>query len=233
MLGQKRGIEVAIAGCKMRLHPAFCTQNWEKVEAESYGLFAAAVRPGAVVFDIGAHIGTYTLVAAKKTGPTGRIVAYEPHDYTREHLQRHLRWNGADAQTTVRDVCCGASEGSADFYNIPGQAEGMNGLVPVHGFQKRAVKVVPLDKEVADLVFVPDIIKIDVEGAEWDVLKGAEKTLERNHPILFLSLHPHALAIRGESPEVILDWLEQRGYSQEVIARDHEIHVVARWEFRP
>jgi hypothetical protein len=90
-----------------------------------------------------------------------------------------------------------------------------------------------LDKEIADLAFVPDIIKIDVEGAEWDVLKGAEKTLERNHPILFLSLHPRALAIRGESPDMVLDWLKQRGYSHEVIAQDHEIHVVARWEFRP
>jgi len=228
ILGGGRGISVEIAGCRMRLHPAFCTQNWETVEAESYRAFAAEIRPGSTVFDIGAHIGTYTIIALQLAGPEGRVVAYEPHDYTREHLLRHLQWNASDTRTTVRDLCCGADDGSADFYFIPGQTEGMNGLVPVQGFSKRTASVVPLDKEVTDLGIVPDILKIDVEGAEWDVLKGAEQTLIRKHPILFLSLHPPALAKRGEAPDDVLEWLNRRGFGHEVIAEDHEIHVLAR-----
>lgn len=226
--GRRHGIAIEIAGCTMRLHPAFCTQNWETVEAESYSAFAAAVRPGAVVFDIGAHIGTYSIIAFKKSGNQGRVVAYEPHDYTRGHLIQHLAWNGVRSEVVVRDVCCGAKVGTADFFCKPGEAEGMNGLVPVSGFVRRTVSITTLDSEVCSLSLAPDIFKIDVEGAEWDVLKGAEQALRQYHPVLFLSLHPTALAKRDESPEIILDWLQQRGYEHEVIARDHEIHVIAR-----
>jgi FkbM family methyltransferase len=212
----------------MRLHPAFCTQNWETVELESYRAFANAVKPGAVIFDIGAHIGTYTLLALAKAGHTGRVVAYEPHDYTREHLLRHLEWNAAATRTIVRDVCCGASDGFAELYFVPGQAEGMTGLLPVKGFEKRLAEVVTLDSEIEKLAIAPDLIKIDVEGTEWDVLKGAEQTLKQRWPVVFLSLHPRALATRNETPDQVLDWLRDLGYSEEVIAVDHEVHVVAR-----
>jgi hypothetical protein len=104
----------------------------------------------------------------------------------------------------------------------------MNGLVPVEGFNKVTVQVNTLDAEVAELGLIPCLIKIDVEGAEWDVLKGAEQTLRQYQPRLCLSLHPIALAKLGVTPETVLEWLTQRGYSYEVIARDHEIHVMAK-----
>jgi FkbM family methyltransferase len=226
--GESRGISVTIAGCEMRLNPLFCTQNWETVETEAYNAFAAEIRPGSTVFDVGAHIGTYTLIALQRAGPKGRVVAYEPHDHTRAHLAQHLRWNAAENRTTVRTVCCGAVAGIADFYCITDRAEGMNGLIPIEGFVKRAVTVVPLDQEVKQHGLLPNVIKIDVEGAELDVLKGAEQTLRRSRPPVFLSLHPSALAKRNESPEMIFVWLKQRGYRYEVISEDHEIHVIAR-----
>jgi hypothetical protein len=104
----------------------------------------------------------------------------------------------------------------------------MSGLLPVTGFVRRTVPITTLDSETVALNLVPNVLKIDVEGAEWEVLKGAEQILQRYHPMLFLSLHPAALTKRGESPEVILDWLVHRGYGHDVIARDHEIHVIAR-----
>ena len=227
-LGGRRGIKVKIADCTMRFHPIFCTQSWGEIEAESFRAFAEIIQPGAVVFDIGASIGPYTFIALAKTGPSGRVVAYEPHDYSRRHLIRHLKWNGAGAQTVVRDVCCGARDSSAEFYYVPDHVEGMSGLVPVEGFEKRVVKVVTLDDEVTSLGVKPDVVKIDVEGGEWDVLKGAEKILREIQPILFLSLHRAALAKRRETPEEVLEWLSQRGFGSEVIATDHEIHVLVK-----
>ncbi len=226
--GRRRGITVEVCGHKMRLHPTFCNQSWESVEAESYRAFAREVEPGFVVFDIGAHIGTYTIIALQVAGPWARVVAYEPHEYNRAHLVRHLQWNGVADRTIVRELCCGAIDTSGDFYFVPGEAAGTSGLLPVEGFQRRKVKVVSLDHEVSELGMMPDMLKIDVEGAEWDVLKGAEQILKRRHPVVLLSLHPLVLAKRGETPAEVLEWLEQRGFQCQVLARDHEMHVLAR-----
>ncbi len=226
-LGSKNGIEVVVGDYPMRVHPAFATVSWETVEVKSYGAFARAVQADDVIYDVGAHIGTYTMTALLKAGFRGKVVAYEPCNLTREYLLQHLKWNGVAERAIVRDLCCGAISGTADFYCLPGRAEGMNGLVPVDGFEKVRVEVTTLDAEIARLELNPSIIKIDVEGAEWDVLKGAEQALRQYRPVLFLSFHPDALAKRDESVEAILDWLRRLGYRHEEIGRDHEIHVIA------
>jgi len=74
----------------------------------------------------------------------------------------------------------------------------------------------------------PGLIKIDVEGTEWEVLKGAEGTLRAHRPDLLLSLHPEPLARIGVAESQILEWLAARGYVYEVIGRDHEIHMFCR-----
>jgi FkbM family methyltransferase len=222
------GIEVRIARRPVRLHPMFTTQAWEDIEPEAYNAFANSLSPGSKVVDIGAHIGTYSLLALNIIGENGRIVAYEPNDLTREHLLRHLSWADQFGVTTVRSVCCGAENGETSFYFAPGKVEGMNGMVPVAGFKRKMLQVAKLDDELTLLNVVPDIIKIDVEGAEWDVLKGATNTLKCTKPILFLSLHPEALVSKGESVDEILEWLTSFGYKHEVVSRDHEIHVLAK-----
>lgn len=226
VLARRNGLPVYIAGCGMRLHSDFAAQNWETVEAESYAAFRDGVAEGDVVFDIGAHIGTYSLVAAMRAGATGRIVAYEPLDQTRAYLRTHLEWNGVSDRTVVRDVCCSAAVGMAEFFYGPG-AEGMNGLLPVSGFASKKVSVVTVDSEVRNLGLTPTVMKIDVEGAELDVLKGAEETLRSARPRLFISIHPEPLNTQGASEGIVLDWLTARGYACRVIARDHEVHVVA------
>jgi FkbM family methyltransferase len=180
-----------------------------------------------VVFDIGAHIGTYTLLALNRVGTQGKVVAYEPHPPTRQFLLRHLAMNGCTSRAVVRDVCCGSREGTAPFYFLPDRTEGVSGLVPVNGFQRRDVAVSTVDLEVGVLGLRPDVLKIDVEGAEFDVLRGAEETLRTDRPTIFLSIHPQALAKLGHSEELVIDWLRARGYRCDVLARDHEVHVRA------
>jgi len=226
--GSASGISVTIGGTKIRLHPDFATQNWETVEYDSYRAFRELLRPGAVVYDVGAHIGTYTLIAAERVGLAGRVVAYEPHASTRRYLEQHLAWNGGTANTVIRDICLGASAGRATFYCVPDRAEGRNGLVPIDGFQQQAVQVTTLDLEVEALGLAPSVLKIDVEGAEWDVLRGAQQTLRNFHPRISLSLHPQALTKKGERPEDVLAWLGTLGYEARIVGRDHEIHVVAQ-----
>ena len=226
-LGSRLGIAVAIGGIEVRIHPDFATQGWESVEVESYRAFAAMLRAGDVVYDVGAHIGTYTLVALQRIGPDGRVIAYEPHAFTRSYLERHVEWNGGAGRTLIRGVCCGASAGRAKFYSVPNRAEGMNGLVPVEGFGESIIELVTLDLEVSSFEAIPNVIKIDVEGAEWEVLKGAEQTLLEFRPRIALSLHPEVLKAQGISPEHILEWLAALGYGHEIVSVDHEVHVIA------
>jgi len=226
-LGSRQGITVAIGGTEVRIHPDFATQSWETVEVESYRAFAEMLRAGDVVYDVGAHIGTYTLVALQRIGREGRVIAYEPHAFTRSYLERHVDWNGGAGRTLIRGVCCGARSGQAKFYSVPDRAEGMNGLVPVDGFGESIAEVVTLDQEVKMLEVIPSVIKVDVEGAEWEVLRGSEQTLRTFHPRISLSLHPEALKAQGRSPKQILEWLSELGYGHKIVSVDHEMHVIA------
>jgi FkbM family methyltransferase len=226
--GSARGIAVTVGGHPLYLHPVFATLRWEHLEHAAYRAFVDELSPDSVVFDIGAHVGTYSLLAAGRVRPPGRVIAYEPHARTREYLRQHLRWNAGGEQVQVREVCCGATAGQADFYCLPGQVEGTNGLVPVPGFERQSAEVTTVDDEAQRLGCAPTLIKIDVEGAEWDVLRGAIGVLTRNKPVLLLSLHPQALVQQGWSAEGVLDWLRELGYNNEIMARDHEIHVLAK-----
>jgi len=226
-LGSRTGILISVGGIRMRLHPEFATQNWETVEAASYRAFAALLKPGDVVFDLGAHIGTYSLIALSRIGATGRVIAYEPHEFTRRHLARHIEWSGAVDRILIRPVCCAAIEGTGAFYCVPNRAEGMNGLVPVEGFERTLVDVTTIDREVSLLGVAPTVLKIDVEGSEWEVLKGAVTTLANHHPRICLSLHRAALRRSGATPESVLTWLAGFGYAHRIVSDDHELHVIA------
>ena len=227
--GSSDGVAVKVGDVEMRLHPNFATQNWETVEFAAYRAFAALLCPGDIVYDVGAHIGTYTLMALKGIGAGGRVIAYEPFAFTRRYLAQHLEWNGNASRVMTRPVCCGAVPGQRTFYFAPDRAEGMNGLVPVEGFSEQMVEVTTLDREVMEIGLPPSVIKIDVEGAEWDVLRGAEAILRDHRPRLALSLHPAALAKQGASAVDVLGWLEALGYDNEIVARDHEIHVISKF----
>jgi FkbM family methyltransferase len=227
VLSAGHGVEVTIAGYPIRLSPQFAGAAWESIERESYERFVNMIGPGEIVYDVGASIGTYTILALQKSAPDGRVVAYEPVELTRDSMMRHLEWNLVGSRAIVRPVCCGLNNRDGDLYFLPGEMIGNSGLVPIPGAQTRVVPVRSLDSEVASLGLVPTIIKIDVEGWEFQVLKGGELTLTRYHPTLFLSLHPAVLAQWHLTPEDVCAWLEERGYTIGVIAKDHEIHLIA------
>jgi methyltransferase FkbM-like protein len=90
------------------------------------------------------------------------------------------------------------------------------------------VRQTTLDREVDELRLVPALIKIDVEGAELEVLKGAARVLEAHRPRLLISLHPRRLAQVGADCETVLAWLRAHRYRADVVGEDQEIHVLAR-----
>jgi FkbM family methyltransferase len=226
-LTSDRGVPVTIGGHVIRLAPDVVSLNWETVEVEAYRTFADQIQPGAAVFDVGAHFGTYSIIAARVGGPSTRVIAYEPCDVTRRYLERHLQWNGADAQVTIRPVCCGRTSGEATFFITPDRPEGTNGLLPYERCVPTKVPVRTIDRDVERLGLVPSVIKIDVEGAELDVLAGAAGVLSTHRPRLLLSLHPQRLSQIGLTSAAVLNWLSARGYDCRMVSEDQEQHVLA------
>jgi len=226
-LAAGNGMPVTIGGHVMRLAPDVVSLNWETVEVESYRAFAQSIDSNDVVFDVGAHFGTYSMIAAWRS-PAVRVVAYEPSSLTRGYLIRHLQWNGLSDRVVVRDVCCGAVPGMTRFFIHPDRPEGINGLLPDDGLVETSVRCTTIDAEVAATGLVPTFLKIDVEGAELDVLSGATRLLGQHAPTILVSLHPRRLASRGQNVSGALCWLRAHGYAPSIISEDQEVHVLAR-----
>lgn len=146
--------------------------------------FQRLVRPGDVVFDVGAHVGFYTVLSSSLAGPGGRVYAFEPLPANLRYLRRHCALNRC-TNVTIIEACIGDRAGTARFDDSHGT--GVGHLAPGGTLE---VQVRSLDELIASgEAPVPDVIKVDVEGAERLVLAGAESTLRQHHPVLILSVH--------------------------------------------
>ncbi len=150
--------------------------------------FASRLRPGAVVYDVGAHAGWYTLLAARLVGPS-RVVAIEPLARNVAALRFHLARNGFDGVAVLQAAAADA-EGEAVF--AAAENSYMGRLAPDGSVR---VRTVTLDGLVARGVGPqPTLIKIDVEGAELAVLQGARRILRTARPLIVLATHHRTLA---------------------------------------
>ena len=152
-------------------------------EPEQTRLFEEHVRPGATVLDIGAHVGYYTLLSAVLAGPSGRVVAFEPSPANAAFLRRHVALNRL-GQVSVEEAAVSDRAGTARFGSGSGSGTG-------HLAEKGeiTVRTLTVDGLCAEHGLTPTAVKIDVEGAEAAVLRGARETLARARPAVFLSTH--------------------------------------------
>ena len=153
-------------------------------EYEKQRAFEKMVKSGSVVFDIGAHAGFYTLLAAELVGPSGKVFAFKPVPRNLSFLRSHLEIN-AVCNVKVIEAAVSDVNGVILFEDGPNSSTGHVVFTGGHG-----VRSVSLDAlvESGDLP-MPHFIKIDVEGAEMLVLSGAKLVLERGGPTLFLATH--------------------------------------------
>ena len=153
-------------------------------EAENQALLCEHVAPGEVVFDVGANAGFFTLLASRLVGPSGRVIAFEPFPAALHDLRRHLELNGVE-NADVIEAAVSESPGTARF--LP-HVESTMGRLAAEG--ELVVEVVALDDVCrSGRVPMPDLIKIDVEGEELKVLRGAEAILRERRPLIVLATH--------------------------------------------
>lgn len=161
------------------------------------------VLPGEVVWDIGSHRGFTVLVESRVVGPSGRVFAFEPNPESRGLLERHVRWNHL-RNVTVFPWAMGRSEGQMTFgwerrnpdaAMLPALEKRSSSLACHLGGEGHTVRVRHVDGIIAEgTAPAPTLLKIDVEGAELDVLEGASTLLARE-PGLAIVLATHSPAV--------------------------------------
>ena len=173
------------------------------------------LQPGMTVLDIGAHQGLYTLLASRRVGPSGRVFSFEPSPRERRALRLNLRINFCD-NVVVQALALGSEETTADLYVVDKYNTGYNSLRPPNAPEPSstvAVRVRTLDNWLADeKIDHVDFIKLDVEGAELSVLKGARELLARTRPVLLVEIAQIRTAGWGYDAVEIVRFLESMGY---------------------
>jgi FkbM family methyltransferase len=147
-------------------------------------LFHEHIRAGATVFDVGANAGFFTLLASKLAGDSGHVYAFEPLPRNLDFLERHIRLNEV-ANVDVAALAIAATSGEAHFRIA--QHASMGGLAD--GGDLRVITASLDDLIASRRATRPDFIKMDIEGAESDALRGAKELLVGGPLTIALSTH--------------------------------------------
>ncbi|HYV28176.1 MAG TPA: FkbM family methyltransferase [Candidatus Eisenbacteria bacterium] len=181
----------------------------------------ADVKPGMVVLDIGGNIGYYTVQLSPLVGPTGKVVVFEPNPTMIRELQRNVELNRL-SNVIVQPVALSDQAGEAEFHCPPSGWEGHGSLRPNMTFQTIGKITVPtrrLDDVLEELKITSvDLIKIDVEGAEWGIFKGSPHLLSAaRKPMIYFECAEITCREFGHSVLDVLRDLSDRDYHIEQI----------------
>lgn len=177
----------------------------------------AHLGPDDLYVDVGANYGLHAILAAHLVGENGRVIAFEPVPANLKLLLRNMHLNGFAARCQIFPVALTANGGSEVEMTIEPGLSPAASLAENFAGKKIRVPTRTLDECLADRGEVPALIKIDVEGAEHEVLKGATKTLLKG-PVLLVEVHNFALPSFNSSPEALRDYLATFGYEEERIS---------------
>lgn len=172
------------------------------------------VLPGMVFYDIGAHVGYYTLLTSALVGSEGSVYAFEPSPRNLRFLHHHVRLNDL-SNVKIIEACVAKRSGRRTF--APGSDSFRGHLAPDGELEIRSVAIDPL--VAAARIRPPDVVKIDVEGGEVEVLEGARETLQKHGPDIFLATHGARLEERCVRILGELDYRIRQPWENEIVAR--------------
>ena len=181
----------------------------------------------AYVLDVGANIGQVTMNASKLVGPAGKVIAFEPDPLNFDRLLTNLQLNYVP-NVTVEQLGLGDKAGSFLISNVDVGNQGMNRIVKLGSDQGRTstIEVTTIDTYVREHNFERvDVIKIDVEGFEFNVLNGAKATMEKWHPVLFIELDDENLMQQGSSARELVGLLDGLSYKVTHAETRHPITI--------
>lgn len=190
-------------------------------EPSFYLPFVDRIRSGMTVFDIGAHIGIFSLGAAKRVGQKGRVVAFEPAPQTIDVLRRHVAFNHMQDIIRVEPGVVSDSTTPVSFFVYEESmaasmsrknVEDLNPEQRKSPAQEVKVPSYTLDAYCREHGLSPQVLKIDVEGAEFRVLQGARELLSKNDVIILCEVHPKQMQNCGGDIDAFRALVSELGY---------------------
>ncbi|HEX5655216.1 MAG TPA: FkbM family methyltransferase [Chitinophagaceae bacterium] len=217
MITLRKGLRRSFNGHSIQMPVRFYKYFPADYEAENLLLIDKYIEPGMHVVDVGAHIGLMSVIFAHKTGVKGKVYAFEPTPSSFELLQKTIALNHSNSIIRPENAALGEQSGETSFFISEHRADNSNSLVDNNRQdrleQRIRVKLYSIDDYVnQEKIEKIDFIKIDAEGAELSVLRGALKTLQRFQPNMILALHPEGIRNFGHNLEDIWDFITGRGY---------------------
>ena len=188
----------------------YLARPMDRIDPSLCALAAEFAKPGNVVWDVGANVGLFTFSAAHHAGPEGRVIAFEPDSWLVQLLRRSVSVQPSSSSPVDVVPVAVAHECDLRTFNLSSRSRATNALsgygsTDAGGIREtQTVPVVSLDW-CAKRRPLPDVIKIDVEGAELEVLTGARDLLQIRRPVILCEVS------RRNSPEVTA-LLKDRGY---------------------
>jgi len=212
-------------GRSVWIHPrarfSVTTQTFFKREFHVRTWLKEQLKPGHVFFDVGAHHGWVSMWALPLVSNEGSVVSFEPSPANLSVLDWHRSRNKFSQWEIVRQAVSAVDAKEVEFFLVDTGDSPMNSLTSgVPGtplmdgrdIRKTSVHTITLDTFCSERSLRPDLVKIDVEGAELLVLRGAAKLLSHSRPIVVLAIHPYWLPA-GQSTREIFELLSGYGYT--------------------
>lgn len=214
-------------GAQLRLHPFYLIDHHiisqGTYDKTLHRFIARNVLPGMTVLDIGANIGSVTAHFAMAVGSSGRVIAFEPVSGIRARLMENVVRNGLEWVTAeALGVWKSCGEVEINVSKVNSENHGRSTLSSHSGgMDTETIATVTLDSycEERNIKSI-DIIKMDIQGAEFSALEGAESILRQMRPILLTEVSPSDLREFGASSKQYLQKIEKLGYSCHKITRN-------------
>jgi FkbM family methyltransferase len=197
--------------------------TWEN---EITAIFETLVRPGMTVVEVGANVGYFTLLAAKLVGPRGRVHAFEPDPEVCELLRDNVEINGYDDRVRVRRAAVGEAAGRATFHAAT-RHRGNGSLIPALnqlGDASAEIRAFEVELTALDACEIErlDLLKVDAEGSEARVFRGAARTIARSGPMnAVVEFWPRFFRTAGEDPRAFLAARRGEGFAIERVDKEH------------
>jgi len=216
-----KGVKRTIGGEIIRFPAKFSRYHEADYEPETFEFFRQNIKKDMTVLDIGGHMGLFAVVLGRLVGEKGKVFTFEPTPFTQKVLSEVIKLNELETQVEVRGEAVSKEKGTAVFYDTGTEVSNANSLVKSErGKGEIKVPMTSVDDFVSDNNLKIDCLKIDVEGVELDLLKGAKDTFMNQRPMARLGLHPPFILENGQSLEEIWDVLEE--YKMQIIFEGNE-----------
>ncbi len=223
LYGNQWGLLKSFGEIPVRLLPDFVISDYESIFSQ---WTVNTIEPGWTVFDVGAYAGFFSVIFAKKVGRNGLVVSFEPTVELLEPFMKHIKLNGVDEHVKHFVMAVSDASGSADFFSMGrNTANSLNydasavnrRFSPTGEINRISVECTTLDLFVEKTGYIPQFIKIDVEGAELSVLRGGIQILKRYRPIIGCEVHEYQLGKFGHKVDDLFSFMRDLNYSVQIL----------------